>query len=114
MNDTRNDPIEPAVEKALRQALRPVDPPLGFADRVVRRASQQTRATGIGGHAWLRWTTAAALVIAAGGGLWYRAEERRRLEGEEARRQVLLSLQIAGSRLRAVQMKINRQQESRQ
>ena len=59
-------------------------------------------------------TVEAVLVIAASGGLWYRAGERRRMEGEEARRQVLLSLQIAGNKLNAVQMKINRHEESRQ
>jgi len=109
-----NDPLEPAVEKALRQALQPVDPPPGFADRVLQRASLGAVPNrGVNGS-WLRWATAAALVIAVGGGLWYRAEERRRTEGEEARRQVLLSLQIAGSKLNAVQMKINHQGESRQ
>ncbi len=62
----------------------------------------------------LRWATAAALVIVVSGGLWYRAEEHRRAEGEEARRQVLLSLQITGSKLHAVQLKINHQGESQQ
>jgi RNA polymerase sigma factor (sigma-70 family) len=109
-----NDPIEPTVEKALRQALRAVDPPPGFAERVVQRASRSDVRNRFASGTWLRWATAAALVIAVSGGLWYRAEERRRTEGEEARRQVLLSLQIAGSKLNAVQMKINRRGESRQ
>jgi hypothetical protein len=109
-----NDPLEPTVEKALRQALRHVDPPAGFADRVIQRASKGTVRPGIGGGSWFRWATAAALVIVVSGGLWYRAEEHRRAEGEEARRQVLFSLQITGSKLRAVQMKINRQGESQQ
>jgi hypothetical protein len=110
----KNDPIEPTMEEALRQALQPVDPPPGFADRVVQRASAGAVRNGFGRGAWLRWATAAALAIAVSGGLWYRAEERRRSEGEEARRQVLVSLQIAGSKLRAVQMKINRHGESQQ
>ena len=101
------------LDEALREAFRQVDPTPGFADRVVRRASRGPVRT-IGGRAGLRWAAAAVLVIAVSGGLWYRAEERRRIEGEEARRQVLLSLQIAGSKLSAVQMKINRHEESRQ
>jgi hypothetical protein len=109
-----NDPIEPTLEKALRQALRPVDPPPGFADRVVQRASRGNVSNTFGRGTWFRWATAAALVVAASGGLWYRAEERRRTAGEEARRQVLVSLQIAGSKLRAVQLKINRHGESQQ
>ena len=102
------------LDDALREAFRQVDPPPGFADRVVRRASQGSVRITIGTRAWLRWAAAAVLVMAVSGGLWYRAEERRRAEGEEARRQVLLSLQIAGSKLNAVQMKINRHEESRQ
>lgn len=116
---TPGDPREPMkdVEDALRQALRPVDPPAGFADRVLRRAAMGPARNTLGGGPLRRWATAAALVIVAGGvsaGLWYRAETHRRAEGEEARRQVLLSLQITGSKLRAVQMKINRQGESQQ
>jgi hypothetical protein len=109
-----NDPVEPAVENALRQALRPVDPPEGFADRVLQRAARGTARRNFGGGPLLRWATAAALVIGVSAGLWHRAEEHRRAEGEEARRQVLLSLRITGSKLRAVQMKINRQGESQQ
>jgi hypothetical protein len=102
------------LDEALREAFRPVDPPPGFADRVLRRASRAPVRTNTGGRPWLGWAAAAVLVITASGGLWYRAGERRRMEGEEARRQVLLSLQIAGSKLNAVQMKINRHEESRQ
>ena len=108
-----NDPIEPAVEKALRQALRPVDPPPGFAERVIQRAGKGSARANIGGRAWFRWATAAALVVGVSGGLWYRAEERR-AQGEEARRQVLLSLRIAGAKLHEVQVKINRHGESQQ
>jgi hypothetical protein len=109
-----NDPLDAPVENALRQALRPVDPPEGFADRVLQRAAQGTARKSIGRGPMLRWATAAALVVGVSGGLWYRAEEHRRAEGEAARRQVLLSLEITGARLRAVQMKINHQGESQQ
>ncbi len=111
-----NDPLEPMkdVEDVLRRALRHVDPPAGFADRVVRRAAIGPARQAIVRGAMFRWATAAALVIVVGGGLWYRAEEHRRTEGEEARRQVLLSLQITGSKLHAVQLKINHQGESQQ
>jgi hypothetical protein len=110
MTPEMNDPLE----RELRQALRPVDPPAGFADRVLQRAARGPARRSIGRGPMLRWATAAALVIGVSGGLWYRAEEHRRAEGEEARRQVLLSLQITGSKLHAVQMKINRQGESQQ
>ena len=105
------------VEDVLRRALRPVDPPAGFADRVIRRARSTTTGPApsrTGGSSLLRWATAAALVVGVSGALWYRAEEQRRAEGEAARRQVLQSLAIAGAKLQAVQMKINHQGESRQ
>jgi len=104
------------IDNELRQALRHVDPPAGFAERVLQRASRNASATARPGLAGplLGWATAAAFVIAVSGGLWYRAEEQRRAEGEEAKRQVLLSLQITGTKLHAVQMKINRQGESQQ
>ena len=110
MKSDMNDPIDPATEDALRRALRPVDPPAGFAERVIQRAALRTGrpARTAAGISFARWATAAAFVLAVSGGLWYRAEERRREQGEEARRQVLRSLEITGARLRAVQMKINR------
>jgi hypothetical protein len=108
---TPHDVHDP-LESELRQAFRQVDPPPGFADRVLRRAVQGPARGSFGRGAMLRWATAAALVIGVSGGLWYRAEEHRRAEGEEARRQVLLSLEITSARLRAVQMKINHQGES--
>jgi hypothetical protein len=106
-------PLDP-LESELGQALRHVDPPAGFADRVLQRAANGAVRESIGVRPLFGWATAAALVIVVSGGLWYRAEEHRRAEGEEARRQVLLSLQITGSKLHAVQMKINHQGESQQ
>jgi hypothetical protein len=105
-----NDPLE----SELRHALRHVDPPAGFADRVIQRAAMGSAGHGISARPLAAWATAAALAVAVSGGLWYRAEERHRAEGEEARRQVLRSLEITSTRLRAVQMKINHQGESQQ
>lgn len=96
----------------LRDALRRVEPPKGFADRVLQQAArdsqpsrQPARFPGL-----VKLAVAATLVIAIAGGAWYRVEERRR-EGEEAKRQVLVSLGLAGSKLREVTMRINHQQE---
>ena len=107
------------MHEELRDAMRRVDPPEGFADRVFARVDRQQPEPGSpkrpraakAARGRLRvFAVAASLVIAIGAGLWYRAEERRR-EGEEAKRQVLLSLNIAGSKLRAVQSRINHEQE---
>ena len=101
----------------LREALRRVEPPDGFAERVMRRAAEvpPKRAELAEAPEWhgmlvTRLAIAATLVITIGAGAWYSAEERRR-DGEEAKRQVLVSLNIAGSKLRQVQMRINHEQE---
>ena len=93
-----------SLEPDLRRALRRVDAPEGFAERVRRRVHQPAAP-----RRWnpAQWASAATLASVAGGGVWYRAEEQRRAQGEEARRQVLLSLNIAGNKLRAIELKVN-------
>jgi hypothetical protein len=56
---------------------------------------------------------AATLAIAVGSGVWFRAQEQRKAQGEEAKRQVLLSLNIASSKLRAIETKVNHQERER-
>ena len=101
----------------LRDALRRVDPPAGFADRVIGKVRLKSDTTGSASSrqapAIFRWAIAATVVAALGGGAWYRTEERRRAEGEEAKRQVLLSLNIAGNKLRSIEMKVNNHEEGR-
>ena len=99
----------------LRRALRRVDAPEGFADRVRARIAKMEpvspKPRAIGG-AWTGWAIAATLAIAvAGGGAWYRAEEQRRIQGEAAKQQLLVSLNIAGSKLRAIEKIVNRGEE---
>ncbi len=95
------------LDASLRRALRRVEAPDGFADRVRQRLDAPAAARPPGVTAG-RVALAATLVLAAAGGAWYRAEEQRREQGEQAKRQVLLSLSIAGSRLKAIELKINR------
>jgi len=103
----------------LRDALRRVDPPAGFAERVIEKARaenvrvENVRLKADATNARWGWAVAATLVVALGGGAWYRTEERRRQEGEEAKRQVLLSLNIAGTKLRSIEMKVNSHEEGR-
>jgi hypothetical protein len=100
----------------LRRALRRVEPPAGFAERVLERAArgdapataarEDTPRVLLGGPL-VRWATAAAVAIAVtSGGVWYRAEQRQ-AQGEEARRQLLIGLRIASDKLQSVQLKIN-------
>lgn len=102
----------------IRRALRRVEPPAGFAERVLRRAAEGGASMVAPRRGPMRrllvgpvvhWATAAALALAVAGGVWYRAGQRRQAQGEEAKRQVLLSLRIAGSKLQFVQAKVNQQ-----
>jgi hypothetical protein len=96
-------------EDELRRALRRIDPPTGFADRVIAMAASGAtpRREQPGAWASMRLAAAAVLAIAiAGGVVWYRGEQRRQA-GEEARRQVLLSLRIAGEKLQLVRALVN-------
>lgn len=95
------------MDDELKRALRRVDPPAGFADRVVQLASTKPAAAPKAFWRATAGAVAATLVVAISGGLWYRAEERRRQEGEEAKRQVLFSLSLAGSKLQSIEMKVN-------
>lgn len=108
------------MDDELKRALRRVDPPAGFADRVLRAAlappsqplaASARQARTVAPKALWRakagWAVAATLVMAIGVGVWYRAEERRKQEGEEAKRQVLFSLSLAGSKLQSIEMKVN-------
>jgi hypothetical protein len=100
----------------LRRALERVDPPEGFADRVVQQALASPKlpqpAKAAAAAAPIRWAIAATLVLvtAGGGGVWYRAGERRKEQGEEAKRQLLVSLSIAGGKLKSIETRINREE----
>jgi hypothetical protein len=121
------------VHDELKHALRRVEPPAGFAERVLGRLGGQNVAktkslvrlkadpttAHNGTHQWdpasaglrrlpvMRLAAAATLVAALGGGIQYRAVQRERAEGEAAKAQVTLALHIASSKLQLVQAKIN-------
>ncbi len=92
------------LEEQLRDALRRQDPPRGFAARIEERIAHR-RSFWVSLWPQMRWAVAVLLVVAVLGGaaLIQRQRERRRAEGEAARRQVLLALHIAGSKVRLAQ-----------
>jgi hypothetical protein len=93
------------LEQELRRAFERVDPPAGFAERVLARAakeearrSEARRPFGWFGTAGLRWAAACALCIAlATSGLVYHHERVK--EGEQAKEQLMLALRITSSKL---------------
>jgi hypothetical protein len=104
------------TEDGLRQALRRVEPPAGFTERVVARALEDPAPLSGRFQSWkavdrstVRWAAAAVLAVTIAGGAWYRVELRRQAEGEAAKRQMLLSLRIAGAKLQHVQAIVQNQ-----
>jgi hypothetical protein len=91
-------------EQKLKDALRREEPPLGFATRVMARAKEQEQRSWWSGllAGRLRWAVALALCVAILGGVLLQ-RERERAEGEAAKQQVRLALQIAGSKVRLAQ-----------
>jgi hypothetical protein len=97
-------------ENELRRALQRVEPPQGFAERVLART--QTDHSELAPSRWwagflgtrgLRWAAACALsvVLATSGFLYQRAMERRR--GEAAKEQLMLALRITSSKLQVAE-----------
>ena len=84
-----------SLENELRQALRRVPAPEGFAERVLARVNEPHRESR---PAWWR-AVAATLLLGAIFGGWGAHETMRRREGERAREQVLLALRITGEKV---------------
>ena len=91
-------------EEDLKRALERQEPAADFTARVLARcAVEDTKARG-----WLRaWrlaAVAAALLVAAGGTVYQRHE--REVRGLAAKRELILAVRIAGSKLQEVQQRV--------
>ena len=103
-------------EEKLKQQMRRVDAPEGFADRVVRRVAEaqteQRRGRLIAmpqRRAWM--AIAAMLLVAVVLGGWQRREQKLRREQQEAQtahRQFEAAMQVTGRTLVEVQERIGR------
>lgn len=103
------------LEEELGKAFERVDPPAGFAERVMARAAAAERSKARTAWTWLgfyqmpalRWAATGALCAAlAAGGIFVRREELRRERGEQAKEQLMLALRIAGSKLQIAQASV--------
>jgi len=98
-------------EEKLREVLKPEEPPLGFAERVVARTLHHNVSLrrNIFMRRSLRWAAAAVFcALIAVGGTEYYQERIKRSQSEAAKQQLMLALQIAGEQLQFVQSKICR------
>jgi hypothetical protein len=85
-------------EHDLRSALRREQPPAGFTERVLARTGVKTapRRTG-----WMAAAIAACLLLSIGG------FEYRQYQGRKAKNELLLALEITGSKLNLAGQKIS-------
>lgn len=103
-----------SLEDNLKEALKPVDPPAGFASRVLARAVQAEREEQARRKLWaglfsmggLRWAAACVVcvLLALSAALYERDIQRRR--GEAAKEQLMLALRITGSKLQIAQQSL--------
>lgn len=85
-------------EDELRSALRRENPPAGFANRVLERTSPRA-----GGRPhWAAWAVAASLLLSMGGVEY----KRRQDQGQRAKQQLLLALDITSSKLALAQKRV--------
>ncbi len=98
------------LEDELRNALRPQQPPAGFADRVLTRLyAEGSRPPHwwqpVFAPFWRRALAGALACLILVGGFFLHHEQQRRREGEIAKEQVTLALRITGTKIhRAQQM----------
>lgn len=86
------------LEKQLREALRRVDPPPGFASRVSARMQSKQRRHWLPAHyRWMPAALAASLVLSLI--VVYGWQWRREQQGLEARQQLIEALRLTGEKL---------------
>ncbi len=108
--DDRSAMDEALFEQELRNALRPLVAPEGFADRVVTRAreiSLQPVHSFSTRRPIFRWAVAAVLLLTIASGSYLEHQHARRIAGEHARQQVLLALRITSTTLQDVRNKVD-------
>lgn len=106
-----------ALEHELRNALRPVDPPAGFADRVIARAHAEARVEprrasifafpGLRSRVWIPGAVAAMLLVGVAGEQAHQRMEQRR-KAEEAQKQFETALQVTDHALDHARQQLER------
>ncbi len=89
-------------EDELRNALRPVEPPAGFAGRVLARVDARRK------RPRFHWAAAIAALLLLTAGLGYQQHVERQ-RAMKAKEQLMLGLRIAGGQLRDIRSQILRE-----
>jgi len=108
------------LEKALRAALRPVDPGEKFTQSVLARAAADSQASDSAGQHYplasrstLRWSSALlAIVLSVGLFGAHKWQQHRTQQGLEARRQLFQALHLAGANLDIAYRMVNAEERT--
>ena len=93
------------LENDFRAALSREPAPDWFAERVMARVREQ-KPQPKPGHGWLRWAAVVAMLVVVVAGVRFDQVRRERLAGEQAKEQLMLALQVTGSKLHMAQVRV--------
>jgi hypothetical protein len=107
-------------EEELKQALQRQEPPSDFTERVLARCAEEDAKTSSSfwrnlwpAPAWQLGVATAAVLLTLAGGTVYERHERE-VKGLAAKRQLLLAMRIAGTKLQEVQQRVRESEQSEQ
>jgi hypothetical protein len=93
------------LEDELRAALQPIEPPPGFADRVLARLPRKT-------YTFPRWYAAAAVLLLTIAGAGTYQYQRTRHEAEKARADLVFALGVTSEKLQHTKALVLKQMEN--
>jgi hypothetical protein len=99
------DSLERALAEAMKREPAPDWLESAILERIRRERREPLRASWFRAP-WMRWAGAMAMLAVVLAGLHYERVRRERLAGERAGRQVLLALEITGSKLLEVEKRV--------
>lgn len=102
--------MEP-MEQELKDALRRQQAPDWFAQGVMAKVKAEQRRKSPWLSGWMRWATALAMLVVVLAGVRMERVRRERIAGEQAKEQLILALQVTGSKLRQAQMRVQSVEE---
>lgn len=108
--------LDDNLDRDLKDAFRRQDPPAGFEARVLARAAAAQSAPRPA--RWfqlpvLRFAAAAAICLAVFAGVRFEQDRRLRIQGEAAKRDLIVALRVTGSKLQAVNQRVREWSEDR-